>query len=108
MLHVGVVWDSCECGMVRDVDCGCVMRNTLCFEMWWCEMVVGSRLRCNAMSPTSDSESDVEYGGPSETYCDIKCLRDATWKMWYVVILCGTCNGGMMWPEWCDAKGGVM
>ena len=75
MLNVGVVWNS---GMVRDVDCGCVTRNMLCFEMWWCEMVVGGRLRCNVMSPTSDSESDVEYGGPRETRCDIKCLRDAT------------------------------
>ena len=33
MLNVGVVWYSCGCGM-------------LCFEMWWCEMVVGGRLRC--------------------------------------------------------------
>ena len=41
MLNVGVaVWKSCGCGMVRDVDCGCVMWNMLCFEMWWCEMVV--------------------------------------------------------------------
>ena len=30
-----------------DVDCGCVMSNMLCFEMWWCEMVVGGRLWCN-------------------------------------------------------------
>ena len=30
--------------------------NMLCFKMWWCEMVVGGRLRCNVMS-------DVEYGG---------------------------------------------
>ena len=51
------VWNSCGCGMVRDVDCGCVMWNMLCFEMWWCEMVVGGRLWCNMMS-------DVEYGGP--------------------------------------------
>ena len=36
MLNVGVaVWKSCGCGMVRDVDCGCVMWN-MCFEMWWC------------------------------------------------------------------------
>ena len=28
MLNVGVVWNSCVCGMVRDVDCGCVMWNT--------------------------------------------------------------------------------
>ena len=53
MLNVGVVWYSCGCGMVRDVDCGCGM---LCFEML-CEMVVGGGLRCNVMS-------DVEYGGP--------------------------------------------
>ena len=33
MLNVGVVWNSCGCGMVCDVDCGCVMWN-----MWWCEM----------------------------------------------------------------------
>ncbi len=50
------------CGIVVDlewcdVDCGCVMSNMLCFEMWWCEMVVGGRLWCNVMS-------DVEYGGP--------------------------------------------
>ena len=32
---------SCGCGMVRDVDC--VMWNMLCFEMWWCEMVVDGR-----------------------------------------------------------------
>ena len=42
-------WNSCGCGMVRDVDCGCVMWNMLCFEMWWCEMVVGYWLRCNVM-----------------------------------------------------------
>ena len=34
----GIVVDVA--GMVRDVDCGCVMWNMLCFEMWWCEMVV--------------------------------------------------------------------
>ena len=34
----------------------CVMWNMLCFEMWWCEMVVGGRLWCNVTS-------DVEYGG---------------------------------------------
>ena len=56
MMNVGVVWNSCVYGMVRDVDCGCVMWN-MCFEMWWCEMAVGGRLRCNVMS-------DVEYGGP--------------------------------------------
>ena len=33
------VWNSCGCGMVWDVDRGCVMWN-MCFEMWWCEMVV--------------------------------------------------------------------
>ena len=49
MLNVGVVWNSCGCGMVRDVDCGCVMWNMLCFEMW-CEMVVGGRPQCNVMS----------------------------------------------------------
>ena len=38
ILNVGVVWNSCGCGMVRDVDC--VMWNMLCFDMWWCEMVV--------------------------------------------------------------------
>ena len=39
------------------MDCGCVMWNVLCFEMW-CEMVVcRSRLQCNVIS-------DVEYGGP--------------------------------------------
>ena len=27
-----------------------MMWNMLCFEMWWCEMVVRGRLRCNAMS----------------------------------------------------------
>ena len=54
MVNASVVWNSCGCGMVRDVDC--VMWNMLCFEMWWCEMVVGCRLRCNAMP-------DVEYGG---------------------------------------------
>ena len=32
MLIVGVVWNSCVCRMVRDVDCGCVMWN-MCFEM---------------------------------------------------------------------------
>ena len=56
MLNVGVVRNSCGCGMVRDVDCA-VTWNMLCFEMWWCEMVVGSRLQCKVMS-------DVEYGGP--------------------------------------------
>ena len=45
---VDVVWNSCGCGMVRDVDCGCVV---------WCEMVVGGRLWRTVMS-------DVEYGGP--------------------------------------------
>ena len=34
-----------------------MMWNMLCFEMWWCEMVVRGRLRGNVMS-------DVEYGGP--------------------------------------------
>ena len=37
--------------------------NMLCFKMWWCEMVVGGRLRCNVMS-------DVEYGGPRR---DVRC-----------------------------------
>ena len=36
MLNVGVVWNSCGCGMVWDADSGCVMWNM----------------------------SDVEYGGP--------------------------------------------
>ena len=36
---VGVVCNSCECGIARDVDCGCVLWN-MCFEMWWREMVV--------------------------------------------------------------------
>ena len=56
-VNVGVVWNSCVCGMVS-VRCGFgrVMWN-MCFEMWWCEMVVGGRLRCNVMS-------DVEYGCP--------------------------------------------
>ena len=58
MLNVGVVWNSSVCGMVRDVDCGRVTWN-MCFEMWWCEMVVGGRLRCNVMS-----DYDVEYGSP--------------------------------------------
>jgi len=40
-----------------DVDCGYAMSNMLCFEMWWCETVMGCRLRCNVMP-------DVEYGGP--------------------------------------------
>ena len=54
MLNVGVVWKLC---MWDGVRCGgCVMWN-MCFELWWCEMVVGGRLRCNVMS-------DVEYGGP--------------------------------------------
>ena len=55
----------------------------------------------SVMSPTSDSESDIEYGGPRETRCDIKCLRDATWKMWYAVI--------SMWNVqwWCDVAGMV-
>ena len=46
MLNVGVVWNSGGCGMVWDVDCGCDVKmwNMLCFEMWWCEMVVGGRL----------------------------------------------------------------
>ena len=53
-----------EYGVVRNVTrvwCGivgvewCELWNMLCFEMWWCEMVVGDRLRCNVMS-------DVEYG----------------------------------------------
>ena len=56
ILDVGVVWNSRVCGMVRDVDCGCVMWN-MCFEMWWCKMVVGGRLWCNVMS-------DAECGGP--------------------------------------------
>ena len=48
MLNVGVVWNSGECGMVSDVDCGCDVKmwNMLCFEMWWCEMVVGGRMCC--------------------------------------------------------------
>ena len=32
------MWNGTGYGMVRDVDCGCVMWNT-CFVMW-CEMVV--------------------------------------------------------------------
>ena len=51
MMNVGVVWNSCVYGMVRDVDCGCVMWNM------YLEMTVGGRLRRNVMS-------DVEYGGP--------------------------------------------
>ena len=27
-----------------------VMWNMLCFEMWWCEMVVRGRLWCNVVS----------------------------------------------------------
>jgi len=50
MMNVGVVWNSCVYGMVRDVDCGCVIWNM------YLEMAVGGRLRCNVMS-------DVEYGG---------------------------------------------
>ena len=54
-------WMWVWCWIVVDMEwcemwtvwCG----NALCSEMWWCEMVVGGRLRCNAMS-------DVEYGGP--------------------------------------------
>ena len=41
MLHVGVVWNSCRCGMAR-----CGLWN-LRFEMWQCNVI-----------------SDVEYGGP--------------------------------------------
>ena len=54
MLNVGVVWNSCGCGMVGDVDC---MMWNIVLEMWWCEMVVGGKLWCNVMS-------DEEYGGP--------------------------------------------
>ena len=53
------MWNGVRCGLwLCDV-------NMLCFQMWWCEMVVGGRLQCNVMS-------DVEYGGPR--CCDIKCL----------------------------------
>ena len=29
MLNVGVVWNSCGCGMVQDVDCGCMWNVVL-------------------------------------------------------------------------------
>ena len=46
MLNVGVVWNSCGCGMAcaTDVDCGtCALRCgcvNMCFEMWLCEHVL--------------------------------------------------------------------
>ena len=44
-LNVGVVWNSCVCGMVRDVDCGCVMWNmrfARCGSVkWWWEADCG-------------------------------------------------------------------
>ena len=69
MWWCNVMWNMVWCEMCCDVECGsgveqlwdvdsgCVMWNMLCFEMWWCEMVVRGRLRGNVMS-------DVEYGGP--------------------------------------------
>ena len=37
--------------------------------------------------------------------CDIKCLRDVAWIMWYysVVMRCGMCSG-VMCPEWCGVE----
>ena len=54
--------------------CG-LMWNMLRFKMWWCEMVVGCRLRCNVMP-------NVEYGGLRR---DVLNVRDVAWNMWYVV-----------------------
>ena len=53
------MWNGVRCGLwLCDVE-------LLCFEMWWCEMVVGGRLRCN-----------VNMVVRGEMGCDIKCLRD--------------------------------
>ena len=120
MLNVGMMWNSCGCGMVWDVDCGCVMWNMLCFEMWWCGMVVGSRLWCNAMS-------DVEYGGPRWDVTTLKLMSvrcgvehvvcsNVMWNFvqwWCDVEWCdvaGMVWCGMVWRErWCDVKSlGVM
>ena len=105
VMWCGICCDWCWmwvwCGIVVDVECDCVMWN-----MWWCEMVVGGRLRCN--------------------WCDVRC------RIWWSEVRCvatlnvcemwrGTCgicsnvmcNGGVMWNGvvWngpCAVKGGVM
>ena len=39
---------ECGCGMeIVDVEWCVMWADMLCFETWWCEMVVGGRLRCN-------------------------------------------------------------
>ena len=82
---------ECGCGVQStrnggDVDSGCAMSNTLCFEMWWCEMVVGCRLRRNVMP-------DVEYGGPR---------RDVAWNMYVVRYVEWWRDVEWCRESWCD------
>ena len=63
------IWCGVKCAVMVNVG---VVWSVGIAEMWWCEIVVGGRLRCNVMS-------DVEYGGPRRdvsVVTDIKYLRD--------------------------------
>ena len=99
------VKSRCGCVMWCGIWCGvkcAVMLNScemwtvaawcaICCALWWCEMVVGGRLRCNVRCRIWWSE--------------VRCVAtlnvrhwDTAWNMWYVVMWCGmSCNGDVMW-----------